>query len=165
MTEWIGHGACLFPVGRGSLFSTPMMISKTFGGDMPLFLIYCFFGTWYNDTDMRRYITLWLHGWRGLEAAGSWIVVGLQMVCSVRTWDFQDNVSRGITQCPPSGLEPMFRTSEALTTQYLNVCQRKLGTIIIQTVQCPYPTALYCGHRLTAQGGHFFAWESQSTSK
>jgi hypothetical protein len=32
------------------------------------------------------------------------------------------------------GLEPMPRTSEALTAQYLNVRQRKLGTIIIQTV-------------------------------
>ncbi len=35
----------------------------------------------------------------------------------------------------PSGLEPtMSRTSEALMAQYPNVCQRKLGTIIIQTV-------------------------------
>ncbi len=34
----------------------------------------------------------------------------------------------------PSGLEPMSRTSEALMAQYLNVRQRKLGTIIIQTV-------------------------------
>jgi hypothetical protein len=32
------------------------------------------------------------------------------------------------------GLEPMPCTSEALTAQYLNVRQRKLGTIIIQTV-------------------------------
>jgi hypothetical protein len=31
-------------------------------------------------------------------------------------------------------LEPMPCTSEALTAQYLNVRQRKLGTIIIQTV-------------------------------
>jgi hypothetical protein len=37
-------------------------------------------------------------------------------------------------QCSPSGLEPMSRTSEALTAQYLNVRQRKLGTFIIQTV-------------------------------
>ncbi len=34
----------------------------------------------------------------------------------------------------PPGLEPMPRTSEALMAQYLNVRQRKLGTIIIQTV-------------------------------
>ena len=34
----------------------------------------------------------------------------------------------------PMGLEPMPCTSEALTAQYLNVRQRKLGTIIIQTV-------------------------------
>ncbi len=32
---------------------------------------------------------------------------------------------------PNKGLEPMPCTSDA---QYLNVCQRKLGTIIIQTV-------------------------------
>ncbi len=55
-------------------------INKTFGGDMPLFLIYCFL---VHDTDMRRYITLLLHGWCGLEAAGSWIVAGLQLVCSL----------------------------------------------------------------------------------
>jgi hypothetical protein len=41
----------------------------------------------------------------------------------------------------------MSRTSEALTAQYLNVHQRKLGTTIIHTV-----------HTLQ-QGGHF-AWES-----
>ena len=35
----------------------------------------------------------------------------------------------------PMGLEPMPCTSEALTAQYLNVRQRKLGTIIIQTVR------------------------------
>jgi hypothetical protein len=34
----------------------------------------------------------------------------------------------------PTGLEPMPCTSEALTAQYLKVRQRKLGTIIIQTV-------------------------------
>jgi hypothetical protein len=55
------------------------------------------------------------------------------LVCSVVTYDFQVKVSRGISQCSPSGLKPMFRTSEALTAQYLNVCQRKLGTNIIQT--------------------------------
>ncbi len=35
---------------------------------------------------------------------------------------------------PPTELEPMPHTSVALTAQYLNVRQRKLGTIIIQTV-------------------------------
>jgi hypothetical protein len=34
----------------------------------------------------------------------------------------------------PTGREPMPSTSEALTAQYLNVRQRNLGTIIIQTV-------------------------------
>jgi hypothetical protein len=35
---------------------------------------------------------------------------------------------------PPTGLEPMSHIPVALTAQYLNVRQRKLGTIIIQTV-------------------------------
>ena len=35
---------------------------------------------------------------------------------------------------PPTGLEPVPYTSVALMAQYLNVHQRKLGTIIIQTV-------------------------------
>jgi hypothetical protein len=35
---------------------------------------------------------------------------------------------------PPRGLEPMSHTSVALAAQYLNVRQRKLGTIINQTV-------------------------------
>jgi hypothetical protein len=34
----------------------------------------------------------------------------------------------------PTGLLPMPRSSQALTAQNLNVYQRKLGTIIIQTV-------------------------------
>ncbi len=36
---------------------------------------------------------------------------------------------------PPAGLEPMPHVTAALTAQYLNVRQRKLGTIIIQTVR------------------------------
>ncbi len=39
-----------------------------------------------------------------------------------------------------AGLEPMPQATVALTAQYLNVRQRKLGTIIIQTVR-RYPTA------------------------
>ncbi len=44
-------------------------------------------------------------------------------------------VLRLIRKCafPPPGLEPMSRVSVALIAQYLNVRQRKLGTIIIQT--------------------------------
>jgi hypothetical protein len=62
-----------------------------------------------------------------------WTGSGWKLDCSVVTCDFQVKVSRGITQCSPSGFEPMSRTAEALTAQYLNVRQRKLGTIIIQT--------------------------------
>jgi hypothetical protein len=58
-------------------------------------------------------------------------------------WVFSVKVSRGITQCPPTGLEPLPTTSVALTAQYLNVLQHKLGTVIIQTIQS--------GHRLTVQ--------------
>ncbi len=36
---------------------------------------------------------------------------------------------------PPAGLEPMPHAPVALTAQYLNVRQRKLGSIIIQTVR------------------------------
>jgi hypothetical protein len=36
---------------------------------------------------------------------------------------------------PPAGLEPMPHATVALSAQYLNVRQRKLGTIIIQTVR------------------------------
>ncbi len=45
-------------------------------------------------------------------------------------------VLRLIRKCPfpPPGLEPMSRVFVALMAQYLNVRQRKLGTIIIQTV-------------------------------
>jgi hypothetical protein len=39
------------------------------------------------------------------------------------------------------GLEPLRYISVALKAQYLNVRQRKLGIIVIRTVQCPYPTA------------------------
>ncbi len=65
--------------------------------------------------------------WKRLEVG---LKQALQVVCV-----FQVKVRRGITQCSPSGLEPKPHTSEALTGQYLNVCQRKLGTIIIQTFQ------------------------------
>ncbi len=45
-------------------------------------------------------------------------------------------VKRGTAQFSPAGLEPLPRTSVAVRVmQYLNVCQRKLGTIIIQTAQ------------------------------
>jgi hypothetical protein len=59
---------------------------------------------------------------------------GFQVLCSELAFGFQVKGSREITQCSPSGLEPMPRTSEALTAQYLLVCQRKFGNIIIQTV-------------------------------
>ncbi len=43
----------------------------------------------------------------------------------------------GLKSCdmPPRGLKHISHTSVALTAQYLYVRQRKLGTIIIQTVR------------------------------
>jgi hypothetical protein len=40
---------------------------------------------------------------------------------------------------PPPGLEPMPHISMALTVQYLNVRQLKLGTITSHHTHCPYP--------------------------
>ncbi len=45
---------------------------------------------------------------------------------------------------------------------YLDVRQRKLGSIVIKN--CPYPIALKYGHRPTAGKGNI-AWGIQSTSK
>ncbi len=77
----------------------------------------------------------------GLESgeSGSWIEVGLQDVCCGLFWVFKVKVRRGITQCPPTKFDPLPYKSVALVGQYLyiylNVRQRKLDTIIIQTVQ------------------------------
>jgi hypothetical protein len=44
-------------------------------------------------------------------------------------------ISRGNVPFPHAlGLEPMSRISVTLIAQYVNVCQRKLGTVIMQTV-------------------------------
>ncbi len=52
----------------------------------------------------------------------------------------------------------MFRTAEALTAQYLNVRQRKLGTIIIQTVHILQHDSSVTG---SLPEGDIFAWESR----
>jgi hypothetical protein len=55
-----------------------------------------------HDTDMRRHITLWYHEWSELEAAGSWIEVGLQVVCSELTCVFLGQMQyRGILSVLP----------------------------------------------------------------
>ena len=59
--------------------------------------------------------------------------VGLLVVC----WEFGSLRSKSVEKLPNfplAGLEPMPHVTVALTAQYLNVRQRKLGTIIIQTV-------------------------------
>ncbi len=51
----------------------------------------------------------------------------------------------------------MSRTSEALKAQYLNVRQRKLGTIIIQTVHILQHDSAVTG---SLPEGDIFAWVS-----
>ncbi len=48
----------------------------------------------------------------------------------------------------------MSRTSEALTAQYLNVSQRKLGTIIIQTVHILQHESVPIEAACTNRGGN-----------
>jgi hypothetical protein len=93
---------------------------------MPLFLIYCVF--FVHDTGRNRRYTFLLLGCCRLKVTVGRLEAGLQVVVSL----VSVKGSRGYP-VSPTGLEPMPRTSEALTAQYLNVRQRK-GTIIIQTV-------------------------------
>jgi hypothetical protein len=60
----------------------------------------------------------------------------------------------------PTGLEPMPRTSETLTAQNLNVCQSRLGTIIIKTVNIPQHDSAVTGSLSDGK----FAWATQRTS-
>jgi hypothetical protein len=46
---------------------------------------------------------------------------GLQVFFCGLTWILKVKVSRGNTQCSPTGLEPIPHTSVALMAQYLNV--------------------------------------------
>jgi len=56
-------------------------------------------------------------------------------VCDVGGFIWEIKVSTDIDYFPF-----LTRTYSMHMTHYLNVRQRKLGTIIIQTIQCPYPT-------------------------
>jgi hypothetical protein len=80
------------------------VISKSL---MPLFWIYCFL---VHDTDMRRFGCMDNVDWKRIE-------IGLKQACRCLTCVFLVKVSRGITQCPPSGLEPMPPTSEVLKSK------------------------------------------------
>jgi hypothetical protein len=102
---------------------------------MPLFLIYLFL-SYSMKTWADVYIVLHcLACWRGLDASWSRIEVSLLVVC----WDFYFGSLRSksvekLPNFPPVGLEPMPLVTVALTAQYLNVRQRKLGTIIIHSL-------------------------------
>jgi hypothetical protein len=71
--------------------------------------------------------------------------LGLLVVCWDLVWIFKAKVSREIAQFSPS------RT---------RTCLALIGPVS----DCPYPTALKCGHRFTAWGG-ICAWAFQTASK
>ncbi len=84
-----------------------------------------------HGTGRNRSNTLLLHGCCRLEATGRWVEAGLHvergfMLVFLRL--------KSVEELPSSQRDSMPCTSEALTAQYLNVRQRKLGTIIIQIV-------------------------------
>ncbi len=101
---------------------------------MPLFLIFIFCFVSYSGVGRYEYIryTLFCFGfalWSFLRLTGSLFAVEL----SCCDW-VEIKVSTGNVPFPQLGLEPMSHIPVALMAQYLNVRQRKLGTIIIQTV-------------------------------
>jgi len=107
----------------------------TVGGDMPLFLIYLFYRTvWRHEQTYTLFTLFWLDevDWMHLE-------VGLKWTCwlcaEIYFGSLRSKSVEKLPNFPPAGLEPMPHVTVALTAQYLNVRQRKLGTIIIQTVR------------------------------
>jgi hypothetical protein len=61
--------------------------------------------------------------------------VGLLVVAEIYFGSLRSKSVEKLPNFPPAGLEPMPHVTVALKAQYLNVRQRKLGTIIIQTVR------------------------------
>ncbi len=61
--------------------------------------------------------------------------MGLLVVCLDCVGLLRSKSVEKLPNFPPAGLEPMPHATVALAAQYLNVRQRKLGTIIIQTVR------------------------------
>ncbi len=99
---------------------------------MPLFLVFIFFCNIYIEQTAVRHIVLqWLIWMTQVMRCDE----GEQLVnvCDVEVCIWEVKVSTDIDHFS-LGLEPMPYTSVALVAQYLNVRQRKLGTIIIQTV-------------------------------
>jgi hypothetical protein len=96
---------------------------------MPLFLIYFCFIHWCRYEYIEPALNcLGFALWMFLNMTGS--VLAVEMSCC----DCCGLKSVEELTIPPTGLEPMPHTSVALTAQYLNVRQRKIGTIIVQTV-------------------------------
>jgi hypothetical protein len=97
---------------------------------MPLFLIYFYFKHGYRYEYIEHtLVCLGFALWMVLEIIG--ILTAEEMSCC----HFCGLKPVELLCHPPTGLKPMPHTSVALTAQYLYVCQRKLGTIIIQTVR------------------------------
>ncbi len=94
----------------------------------------CFLGLSYSMktwTDLLHCLACW----RGLNVSWSRIKVGLLVVSWDLLWSLKSKSVEKLSSFPPAGLEPMPHATVALTAQYLNVRQLKLGTIIIQTVR------------------------------
>ncbi len=99
-----------------------------------LFGIYYFCNIYIEQTAVRHIVWQWLI-WMTQVMQVMWRDEGehLVHVFDMEGCIWEVKVSTDIDHSP-LGLEPMPCTSVALVAQYLNVRQRKLGTIIIQTV-------------------------------
>jgi hypothetical protein len=80
------------------------------------------------------YYILWL-----VEVDWMHLEVGLKWACwlfaEIELESLKSKSVEKLPNFPPAGLEPMPHATGVQTAQYLNVRQRKLGTIIIQTVR------------------------------
>jgi hypothetical protein len=93
--------------------------------------------------DVLHYCCMDVVGWKRVEA-------GLQIERCGFMWVLRSK-----------SVDPMPCTSEALTAQYLNVRQRKLGTIIIQTVHILQHNSADTG---SLPDGKFWHGQPNSTS-
>jgi hypothetical protein len=100
---------------------------------MPPFWIYFLVFCTICKHELTFYIVLlvdmdWMHLEVGLKWACWWLYADILF------GSFRPKSEEKLPNFAPAGLEPMLHATVALTAQYMNVRQRKLGTIIIQTV-------------------------------